>query len=488
MKAFLSRKKTWTGGFMMFIGKTLPFVRAYVDEVDHALRRIDPDAGLTSIRKTWLGFCLLAILVTNSVCWKRFERASLGRHSHAGLSWMFRQPQRFWVFLLHASVSVMLAEYGVTEGVVVVDDFEKKRAKQTTRIYKAHKVMDQKTGGFLNGQSVVLVLLVTPKVTIPVGIEFYRPDPAVTAWHKEEKRLKKRGAPKPKRPAKPPKNPTYPTKPDLALQVLVAFRTAFPQLVIRGVVADNLYGTQTFLDRASAIFGGIQVISKLRQNQKVRFRGKTIPVTTLFKRYPGVPQPIRIRGGAEVTVWVSSVRVQVSAHGTKRFVIALKYEGEDEYRYVVASDLSWRTLDIVRAYTLRWLVEVFIQDWKAYEGWGQLTKQYDEEGSRRSLTLSLLCDHCLLLHPEQLAQIEDNLPACTVGSLRDRVTVESLVQFFRDLVSSENPQARLEEVAQRAKEIFTLNASGKHMVGRDLGRLEPTPALEYRAKAVLKAA
>jgi hypothetical protein len=275
---------------------------------------------------------------------------------------------------------------------------------------------------------------------------------------------------------------------EIALRLLEEFHTVFPQLVIHGVLADNLYGTEAFLDKVSAIFGGVQVISKLRKNQQVRFQGKKMSVTTFFTRYPGVKQTIRIRGGDEVTVWVSSARVHVCAHGKKRFVIALKYEGEDEYRYLVASDMSWRHIDIVQAQTLRWLVEVFFQDWKAYEGWGQLTKQLDEEGSCRSVILSLLCDHCLLLHPDQLARIQDNLPACTVGSLRDRVRVESSMQVFEDILSSENPQEQFELVAQRAKEVFTLNESRKHMVGRDLGRLEPTPSLEYRAKVVMNAA
>ena len=43
--------------------------------------------------------------------------------------------------------------------------------------------------------------------------------------------------------------------------------------------------------------------------------------------------------------------------------------------------LTWRTQDIIQAFTLRWLVEVFVQDWKTYEGWGALTKQPGEEGS-----------------------------------------------------------------------------------------------------------
>src|SRR5262245_66206161 len=32
----------------------------------------------------------------------------------------------------------------------------------------------------------------------------------------------------------------------------------------------------------------------------------------------------------------------------KRFVVAIKYEKEETYRYLIASDLSWRTLDIVQ--------------------------------------------------------------------------------------------------------------------------------------------
>ena len=91
---------------------------------------------------------------------------------------------------------------------------------------------------------------------------------------------------------------------------------------------------------------------------------------------------------------------------TKRFVVALKYEGESNYRYLVATDMTWRTMDIIQAYTLRWLVKIFFEDWKLYEGWGREAKQLDEEGSSHGLILSLLLDHCLLLHPEHTARIE----------------------------------------------------------------------------------
>ena len=66
---------------------------------------------------------------------------------------------------------------------------------------------------------------------------------------------------------------------------------------------------------------------------------------------------------------VLSARLKVKAHGNKRFIIALKYEGEDNYRYLVTTDVSWRHDDIARLHTLRWLIEVFFEDWKLHEGW-----------------------------------------------------------------------------------------------------------------------
>ena len=161
---------------------------------------------------------------------------------------------------------------------------------------------------------------------------------------------------------KPPRDEAYPTKQALALRLLAQFRQHHPHITIKAVLADALYGTAHFVDTASAIFGGVQVISQLRRNQTVRFRNRTLSVQQYFERYPGVSQAIRIRGGREVRALVGSARLYVGAHDKKRFVIALKYAGEEDYRYLLASDLTWRTQDIVQAFTGRWLVEVFVQD------------------------------------------------------------------------------------------------------------------------------
>jgi len=198
--------------------------------------------------------------------------------------------------------------------------------------------------------------------------------------------------------------------------------------------------------------------------------------------YQGVPQTFSIRGGKLCEGTVSSARLYVDAHKKKRFVIALKYEGETDYRYLVATDMTWRSCDIIQAYTLRWLVEVFFEDWKLYEGWGREAKQQGEEGSSRGLILSLLFDHCLLLHPEQKACIESKQPMYTVGSLQRKLQMESLLETITQLLlTGEDVATKLKNLADRIKDTFQLMPSGKHMTGRNLGRLEPTTSLTHRA-------
>jgi len=167
-------------------------------------------AGLSTIQRKWLSFCLMAIMVTNSICWARFERAALGRYSQAGLSWMLRHAKLPWQWMFQLSVRVIFRHHGIIRGVLVVDDSDKRRSKMTTRIARVHKLKDKASGGFIQGQSLVFLLLVTDTITIPVGFVFYEPDPVRTAWARRDKKLKKKGVPKANRPQAPVRNPDYP--------------------------------------------------------------------------------------------------------------------------------------------------------------------------------------------------------------------------------------------------------------------------------------
>jgi hypothetical protein len=122
----------------MLIGKPAPFVHAFVDAVDEAIRSQSPSHGLSAIQRTRLAFCVTAVLVTNSICWARFERAGLGTYSLAALSWMFRHSKIPWDDLLVASVRVILRHYGITSGSLVINDTDNQRSKsaQTLAHYR----------------------------------------------------------------------------------------------------------------------------------------------------------------------------------------------------------------------------------------------------------------------------------------------------------------------------------------------------------------
>jgi hypothetical protein len=206
---------------------------------------------------------------------------------------------------------------------------------------------------------------VTPKISLPVGFLFSQPAPELSAWDKRDKALKKPGVPKQQRPPKPAPNPQYPPQAQLALGLLEACKAHHPHVRGHCIAADALYGTATFVEGASAIVGGVQVLSQIRSNQNIRVGKRTQHVADYFATHPGTPQRLRIRGSQEVVATVGSARVYVCSHHTKRFIVAITYEEEASYRSRIASDLRWRTLDIVQGHTLRWLVEVFMQDWKS---------------------------------------------------------------------------------------------------------------------------
>ena len=250
-----------------------------------------------------------------------------------------------------------------------------------------------------------------------------------------------------------------------------------PEIKIEAVVADGLYGNAEFMDKASEITGTSQIVSKLKCTQNILFNGEKVSLETFFEDKNALEQTVLVRG-KETMIFVKSARLHVCAHNKKRVVIALKSEDEDEYRYLVASELTWQYTDIIELYSLRWLVEVFIQDHKANEGWGNMTKQPGEEGSYRSLTLSLLVDHCLMLHPDQVALITNKLPSKTVGSLCETVKIDSLLAFIEKIIHSDDPESYFKKISVFLKEHFPKsNRSTKHMNLKPWGNFKSSPSL-----------
>lgn len=217
---------------------------------------------LTLRQRVWLSICITGILVTNSVCWKRIERATIGSYCGGTLSKMFHRAKINWDILLQSSILCILNTYGIHYGVLALDDTANQRSKQTSKIDKAHKIKDKKTGGGI----------LTDKLTIPVGFKFYEPQPSMSQWRKENTQLKRQGVAPHERPRKPAVDLNYPSKQQLALNLLLEFATHFPQIKIQCILADALYGTKDFVKNAAKLLK-TQVISQVKRNQKVQSRG-----------------------------------------------------------------------------------------------------------------------------------------------------------------------------------------------------------------------
>ena len=191
----------------MMIGKPAPFGRAFVEAVDDAMREHHPSHAMSATQRAGLALCVTAVLVTHSMCWARFERASLGTYALAALSWMFRHRKMPWDKLLVASVRVIVRHHALTSGPLVIDDTDNPRSKAAKALAHLYKLREKESGGSLWGQRLVFLVLVTPKISIPVGFGFDQPAPELSAWDKKEKALKKQGIPKNQRPPKPAPTP-----------------------------------------------------------------------------------------------------------------------------------------------------------------------------------------------------------------------------------------------------------------------------------------
>jgi hypothetical protein len=456
----------------MIIGEGLPFIQNYVETLNEAIKTHSPESELTRLQRYWLSFVILGLLITNTLCWARFERFSGGNYGQAAICWMFKKAKVAWDMLLCASVTKIVERYTIQSGILVIDDTDSERSKHTTQIAKVHKIRDKKHGGFFSGQNIIFLLLVTDSLSIPVGFSFYEPDPAISEWKKEDQRLRKKGVAKQFRPQKPERDAHYPTKVTLGLALLRDFVKNFPAIGIKATLADALYGNPEFLTGAQAITNQAQVISQIKKTQLINVNGKFIPVHKFFENYSGKMQEVRLRHTAKLITY-RSAKFKVKSHDKRLHVIALKYENESDYRYLIASDTTWLDVDVIKAYALRWLVEVFIQDWKTHEGWEQLAMQRGMDGSERGVIISLLSDHALHFHEQQLALYKNKEPAATVGSLREKVMVESLTAFIETIVTSDDPKAMFEAYSSKIAELFQLKSSIRHMRGLDMEKFAP---------------
>ena len=161
----------------MVIGQPAPFVRAFVDAVDDAIRAHHPSHTMSATQRAWLAFCLTAVLLTTSICWARFERASLGTSALAAWSWMWRHRQMPWDHLLGARVRGIVRHHGLPSGHLGIDDTDTPRAQAAKARASLSTLRAKARGGSLWGPRLVFLVLVTPPISLPVGVVCSPPAP-----------------------------------------------------------------------------------------------------------------------------------------------------------------------------------------------------------------------------------------------------------------------------------------------------------------------
>ena len=152
------------------------------------------------------------------------------------------------------------------------------------------------------GQSLVFVVLVTQKISIPVGFEFYRMDPVLKTWQEQDAVLKKKGIKKKNRPQEPTRDVLYPTKNAIALQLVADFKANFIDFKVKAVKADALYGTAEFMDGVAFLYPKAQIISQIRSNQNIVRRGEEVIVSDYFRGQKAKKGTLVIRGGESVPI------------------------------------------------------------------------------------------------------------------------------------------------------------------------------------------
>ena len=170
----------------------------------------------------------------------------------------------------------------------------------------------------------------------------------------------------------------------------------------------------------------------------------------------------------------------VKSHGRTLHIVAIKYDGEAEYRYLAATELTWQSINIIRAYAFRWLIEVVNFDWKQYNGWGRKAYQHGADGACRGVILSLLVDCFLLTHPIQVHQSRSGLSLYTTGSLVKRLQYDSILKAIEDIFAHPNPQEALKDLARNIENTVRLTSSTKHLIGVKMEDLGPSPSLSRR--------
>lgn len=476
----------------MFL-QALPAATALIFSLNETILTFQK-TGLSKRQQWHLAMLLTGIVSNGTINLTRISFACFGSVSLAVFSAFIHRSSIPWVKIQFAAFLHILKNFDIKKIHLQIDDTDLGRSKRVRALFGVFRTIHKPTNGFQNAQNLVLLTACAFGVSFPVVFSFYQPDPALTKWHKEQKasalKKKKTGkglkvGPKPKR------SKNYPTRNQIAARLLVKVQkwlsivenTIGVKIKVISISADAAYLDPILSKKVKKIFPGSQFISQIKGNQMVRNKnGQFVAAKTYFSNLgKPIASTAKLRD-KEKCFEYHSARLHVKSHGRILHIIALRYEGEEEYRYLAASNLSWRTIDIIRSYSLRWLIEVGIQDCKGYCGLGRRACLQGVKGAYVSVFLSLLVDCLLLAHPDQLDLHQTGQQLYTAGSVVERLRCETNITTIKSILNSPNPKERLSQLAETlANQVENASRkSRKHIRDESIFDVGPSPQLERK--------
>ena len=138
---------------------TLPFVIDYMNMISSNIEIKPNDKKLTSIGSKIIGFIISGIILYAVINYEDFGRNSLNKYKADSISKLIRRLNRnLFEAIFLASIRGLINKFDLTDGVLVLDDTDNKRSKRTKRIHAVQKIKDKSTSGYMQGQSMGLLL------------------------------------------------------------------------------------------------------------------------------------------------------------------------------------------------------------------------------------------------------------------------------------------------------------------------------------------
>lgn len=381
--------------------------------------------------------------------------------------------------LFWGGIKLSFKLFKIKEVVVACDDSERERSKNCRFLPFVRKTICKATGGWVQAQNLVFIILVTNRVSIPVWYCFHRP----SRLTKQQQKICKKNPSRVKEFDK-----KYRKKNELARIGLYIVSRMLKKLEkeigikvnVKCVTGDNGFASSQIQQTVSKYFD-CQYISKANPKQKVKFRGKKKSLESFFSARASVKQTVAIRGN-NIELEYKAARVFVDSFRRKVHVVALRYRDDKSWQYIFGTDLTWTSETLIKAYGLRWIVEVFFEDWKKHDGWGVGALQRSVEGARQGVLLSLLTDLFLLYHQRTDTSLHEHHrnELYSAGTVTRHLQNQAIHEAIENVLDDDDPRQRLEEVKEQMFAVVDRRISSKHLQHLDFHQFQSSPSLKAR--------